>query len=377
MRSLSSTLALSLALTAAAAQAQPAAPAWPRLDGEARAECTQALDLATHVFNSRAFQLVEALDAPPGFGSTRVLWADGVDLSDGDAVNTDPQVFDKLPLHQSTPRSLYWQRHPAGGYRLALAESNYGWRGDRYWLYAFDPAVQPDAAVAIADAAADGGRAPAVARVVVDGAWRPPQIYRLGADGPLWVLTVDGPGWFLAPWTVYVPGTDTLRQACTIQFRPEAEHAVDLLPGPVRALDAMLDKTIGSGIGEGSLAQTARLRVNVEHTWADVAIRPWAAAGAYNDRATVDRALAAWGGGNAASRGLLQAIRRQYPLAQRALAGYYRDRFGVTPASATRRAAYLLDIAYRAHYVFHQDPSAAPATDAARDNPWPQPTHRN
>jgi hypothetical protein len=360
--------AICLGLPAAVACAQPhdAPLSWPRLEGAARPECADALAIARAVFDSRSFWQFEPQPVPKGVASVQVLQAQGLDISDGRGVEADQRIFDELPLGEDIPRSLYWQKRPQGAYRLALGETSYGWRGDLYTLYTVDTGLAP---AAVISGHVDDKPPPGV-RVVVRHEWRPPQIYQRGADGPLWVLTVGKPYRFLDQWTVYVAGADGLRQACTIRFRPDVKAAVDLLPQPVRALEALLDRTIGSGVGEGTLHPTLRLRNEVADSWANAAMRPWANIVPYNDRATVDAGLAAWAEAAPANRALLRAIGRQYPRAERSLAQYYRTRFHATPDAARRQAAYLLDLVYRQHYAFpHRD---API-NVAGANPWPQP----
>jgi hypothetical protein len=360
--------AVCVALPAALACAQPlGAPlSWPRLEGPARPECTDALTIARAVFDSRAYWQFEPQPVPKGVASVQVLQAYALDISDGRGVEADKGIFDELPLGEGPPRSMYWQKRPQGAYRLAIGETSYGWRGDLYTLYAVDKGLAPAAVIA----GHNEDKPPAGATVVARHEWRPPQVYRRGADGPLWVLTVGQPFRFLDNWTVYVPEPDALRQACTIRFRPDVKAAVDLLPQPVRTLEALLDRTMGSGKGEGTLQPTTTLRNDVEASWVNVAMRPWANIVPYNDRPTVDAGLAAWAEAEPSNRTLLRAIRRQYPRAERSLAQYYRTRFHAAPDAARRQAAYALDLVYRQHYAF---PHGHAPVNVADPNPWPQP----
>ena len=360
--------AVCLALPAALACAQPpgASLSWPRLEGAARPECADALVIARAVFDSRALWQYEPQPVPKGVASVQVLQAYALDISDGRGVEADKGTFDELPLGGQPPRSMYWQQRPQGAYRLAVGETSYGWRGDLYTLYSVGKDVAPAAVIA----GHNEDKPPAGVSVVARHEWRPPQIYRRGAEGPLWVLTVGQPFRFLDHWTVYVPETDRLRQACTVRFRPDVRAAVDLLPQPVRTLEALLDRTMGSGKGEGTLQPTTTLRNDVEASWANAAMRPWANIVPYNDRATVDAGLAAWAEAEPSNGTLLRAIRRQYPRAERSLAQYYRTRFHATPDAARRQAAYELDLVYRQHYAF---PHGHAPVNVADPNPWPQP----
>jgi hypothetical protein len=353
----------------ACAQPHGAPLSWPRVEGAARPECADALTIARAVFDSRAFWQFEPQPVPKGVASVQVLQAQGLDISDGRGVTADTRIFDELPLRDEVPRSLYWQKRPQGTYRLAIGEISYGWRGDMYNLYTVDAGIAPAAVIA----GHLNDKPPAGVRVVVRHEWRPPQIYQRGVDGPLWVLTVGTNYRFLDQWTVYVPDADGLRQACTIRFHPDVKAPVDLLPRPVRALQAMLDRTIGSGVGEGTLHPTSSLRIDVDEAWASAAMRPWTNVVPYNSRAAVDAGLANWAETAPWNRTLLRAIRRQYPRAERSLAQYYRTRFHAGPDAARRQAAYLLDLIYRQHYVF---PHGDAPTFVAGENPWPQPRRR-
>jgi hypothetical protein len=323
------------------------ASSWPGLEGPRREECVEALAYAKQVFASDAFYLYEPQTLPEEVTSTPIIKPHALGLSGGDALDADPQAFDKLHLPVEL-RSLYWQKDSQHGYRLAVREQDHGWRGDTYTLFAIDSTISPETVLA----QLNDRPVPSEARVVEDSQWRPPEIFRLGKGGPVWVLTVGHPASFLGAWTVYVPGMNTLATACTIRFRPNAKRAVDLLPNPVRILEAMLDQTMGSGAGEGSLQPTARLRSEVEHTWANLALRPWARTSPYNSRVTVDRGLEAWASGDAANRKLLRAIQRQYPRAEQALASYYQKSFGKSSQAARSQASALLDAVFRSHYVY-------------------------
>ena len=82
---------------------------------------------------------------------------------------------------------------------------------------------------------------------------------------------------------------------------------------------------------------TAAIRILVKHAWA-------------TRRGGQD--LAAWAAKFPWNRALLASIRRQFPLAHGALEHYYCKHFGLSRQAAQRQAAYVLDVAFRAHYVF-------------------------
>lgn len=340
---------------------------WPRLDGEHQAECTQALQLARRAYGSRSPNVYAPQPLPKNFPSVAVLGPDGVELSAGDAIVADPDTFDKLRIEQGYPGSTYWQNNPAHGYRLAVIETRHGWRGDNYTLVTVDAGVSAQAV----SAQHEKGTLPAAALMMNETGWRPPFIYRR-QDGALWVVTVGHVAIFLANWKVYVPGQSGFRHACTIRFRPGVERAIELLPQPVRKLEAMLDRSLRreNSIEDGTLQPARRLRIEVEHAWANAAMRPWAYLSAYNTRAEVERGLQQWAMYSRANSRNLKLIRRHYAPAQLALANYYRTRFGIAAGAAQRQARYILDRMLRSHYYFH-NPERLGSDDERDRNPWP------
>jgi hypothetical protein len=57
---------------------------------------------------------------------------------------------------------------------------------------------------------------------------------------------------------------------------PDVTHAVLLLPKPALRFATLLAEALGPGKDEGTLQPTARIAYQVEQTWANAAIRPWA-----------------------------------------------------------------------------------------------------
>ncbi len=337
---------------------------WPRLHGSTRAECKQAMQLAQRVYNSSNYQLNRWTSMPRNFPSAAILQPNGFDISGGDALVADPGIFDKLPIGEPAERSVYWQKHAALGYRLALRESSYGWRGDTYTLLVLAPDVSVETVrTQSRDGISNGGEL-----VAIDTGLLPPRLYRRN-NGDLWAITL-GESWdFLGKWTVYVPANISLREACTIHFRPAVKHGVELLPPALRKLEALLDHTMGSGIGEGTMQPTSSLRQDVAASWANAALRPWATVTPHNTRAEVDAGLQQWAMQSRENGKLLQRIRRQYSLAQGALARYYQLRFGIGERPATRQARFIMDSTFRSHYVF-STPEREAAEQRVERNPW-------
>jgi hypothetical protein len=320
-------------------------PDWPRLEAPIDvAECRDALALADIAFRSPAESVSKPHTLPPGFASTPVLHPADPGLPGH--IGVDPGTFDTL-VQDAGPFNVYWQRQPAPGYRVAVKENYNGWQ-ERYAVYAIDPGLSFAAFMATTTAGQDS----ASLAIVVDVGSQPPRLYKRHADGQLWTLDVLTDNTALSAWNVYVPHATGLRRACTIRFRPDATQMVDLLPAPVRRLATLLDRAIGNGSDKwrgiyiGLVRKTARLY------WANAAQRPWAVLTPHNSTSQVNHELAQWARQAAGNRRLLQDIRRQYPLALRALAGYYQQQFGLAPEPARAQARYILDAAYRGHFVF-------------------------
>jgi hypothetical protein len=111
-------------------QAEAAPRDWPALRGDdAVPQCAQAFDLARQAYQSDAFYLHEPLSVAAGFPSHVVLQRNGLDISGGDALNADADIFERIDFDAGR---LYWQRNAAEGRRLVVSETRRGWRGDGY-----------------------------------------------------------------------------------------------------------------------------------------------------------------------------------------------------------------------------------------------------
>lgn len=345
---------------------------WPKLTGDQQGPCAQALQIAHAAFKASAPQLYAPLALPPALTSTLVLGTTTLDISGGDALQADPAVFHKEQGTENTAyRNVYWQKSASRGARLLMAERPLGWRGDMYTLFAIPETEDVDKALA---ALKQEDKPPSL-RSVVQDSWRPPLVFQTkDKQTDTWLIDVGQPHQILADWRVHVPQAGSVEPACTIQFRPHGAQALKLLPSAVRQLAALLDKTMGPGENEGSLQATAHLRMSAAQTWANAAWRPWARISPYNTRAEVDKGLQRWANAGAGRRAIYQAIQQQYPLAEQALANDYRHRFNRSPQEAQALSAYVLDGAFRTHFVFHSDaPRRHSKREGVAENPWQQP----
>lgn len=302
---------------------------------------------------------------PGDFKSRLVLGPEGADVSGGNALKVDSALFDRRPNPDQSHRSTYWQRNTEAGYRLAVKETDRGWRGDTYSVFAVPDSMTVEEAAKRAESETPKGPTSSAR-----DAWRPPLVYRSDISGRLWVVFVGEPYEVLGDWLVFAIGPQGLESRCTVEFRPKTQSAVSLLPPAVGVLDRLLDRVVGSGRNEGTLQPTARIRLEVQHTWGNMALRPWALGQPYNTRAQVDAALAEWANGARQNKRLLEDIRAHYQPAERALAAYYQRTFHRSAADATKYAAYALDVAFRAHFVFHKERTDSLEEQRDSPNPW-------
>jgi hypothetical protein len=333
----------------AAAAAAAASPV-PRLSGAVdRTECADALKLASSMFTSRYFHLYAPLSLPDNMHSKLVLGVPDLDISGGDALVADERLFEKVP--QQGPhaiRSVYWETQPERQVRIVVKERPMGWRGDTYSLYL--PGVTTEQADFLEDTQEGLGNAPQQ-RSVVQDSWRPPLVFRDGLSGKMWFLTVGEPYQELADWTVYAEKVGSFEPICRVSFTPDGTEAAARLPKQVKYLAILLDKTLGTGEGEGTSQPTAWRRVQMRHVWANVAIRPWS----FDDidapaREAVDDGLRAWAYGDVSAGGVYRQILRSYPKAEKALSHYYSSQFSLPRSKASKLAKNVLDAAFRSNF---------------------------
>jgi hypothetical protein len=366
MKRLSRTIPFLLAWIVLPLQAEPSR--WPALDkSTASPQCNAALAFAKTMFESDAIYLYAPPVLPANFSSTLALEPAALDISGGNALKADPAVFDKIPrIGESASRSLYWQKQANHGMRLVVLEDDRGWQGDTYSLYSIKEEITPTQFQQRIGSHDASGLTP-----LLGDSWRPPLVFRDRSTKEAWAIDVRQPFITLADWHVYSNGTSGLEMRCTVRFRPDVNPTTKLLPDAVQKLAQLVDQTLGTGADEGTLQPTARLRLDIAHTWANVALRPWALPTPYNTREEVDAGLTAWASSGKRPRKIQQEIQNQYPLAQQALAEYYKTTFGRTDKDAAASAAFALDIAFRTGFTFPaKDPNRQPKGALASSNPW-------
>ena len=342
---------------------------WPRLSEKSKiAQCTEALQVAKAVFLSDSSSLFAPPEIPDNLPSKIVLKPQFVDVSGGDALEADQMYFDKVPMSEvGGSGHLFWKKSATYGYRLVVLDIPHSWRGDWYSLVEVGERIKLEEFLTETREVLKSPKF----NTIISNSWQPPLVFEEKNSSRSWIIDVGQPWQFLGDWKVYVAEAEGVKLSCTVQFRPAVKKAISLLPKPVQELARLLDQTMGTGENEGTLQPTGRLRLAVEHNWANVALRPWARGRAYNTREEVESNLKDWSLKGSSYRSVYQKIQHQYPLAEQSLANYYQRQFHRSANEAEAIAAYALDIAFRSHYSFHSYDSNSYFRDTnTRPNPW-------
>jgi hypothetical protein len=315
-------------------------------------ECSDAFRLAKCMFHSKSPRVYAPLNIPDGMNSELVLGATAFDISGGDELEFNDDLFEKVPqLGEGTIGSVYWEKNSGNGVRIVVKEMPMGWHGDMYSLYLLKANVSQNDF--LKDIQANYGKSRYSA--LVQGAWRPPLVFIRESTPKMWFIIVGEPYEILADWTVYKETSIGFEQSCIIKFHPKMTNAKDLLPKSVQTFAHLVDETIGPGRDEGTLQSTARLRLSVQHVWANVALRPWALSDSdtYNSTDEVKVNLIEWSKNGSSYNRIYKEIMQTYPIAEQDLSNYYMKQFHLKKNKAKKLSKWVLDIAFRANYTFH------------------------
>lgn len=340
-----------LAILAGSADAKP--QSWPRLIAKSEsAICEDASLIAKAMFKSDNFYLY----APPpdleSLQSSFVMRPSSVDISGGGrgSLNIDAQVL--RPISRADLSSagayFYWQDKAQQGFRYAIDAAPVGWRGDIYAVYSLPESMKPeDFAAAMSEQRSEPEPE--------FSSWRPPLMLKRKNSEIVWGIFVGQNFNPLARWKVFSLGPSGSAEDCSIAFAPKVKNSyLEVLPKDVRKLAELLDATLGRGENEGTLNPTARLRLNAQWAWANVAMRPWAVQSKDpgNTREQVDAGLLAWSKATVSYSEHYKKIADQYPKAEKALASYYSSHFDKSSSEAFTLAKTVLDYAYRSYFMF-------------------------
>lgn len=335
---------------------------WVTVAGKASdLRCLDAKALAHDMYYSKAPYLYGPLAVPETMNSTLVLGASEKDISGGGPLSTVDEAY--FVRQDRSQRGTYvnWGQTTEGDKRLALVETNQGWRGYTYSLF------QVDARLTLNDWKEVESSAPAF----FSDLWRPPLIFSRNDSHTLWFIDVEQSFGPLADWGVYGFSGTQYEKICDLRFTSEKTSPMSALPSSILQLEHLLDATMGPDANEGTMQSTARRRGEVFRVWVNVAKRPWALSESdvYNSTSEVEDGLRDWAARGPKALATYESIKKQYPKAERALAKYFQKTFQLNNEKAKALATWTLDIAMRAHFSF---PNGAQyfRYDDVNTNPW-------
>lgn len=333
-------------------------------------ECSSAFRLAKSMFKSTAPRLYAPLKIPNNMNSELVLGTSALDISGGNVLEANEKQFKKIPkIGYSAPLNIYWGIKILHGKRIVVEESFRNWQGDRYLLYLLDSIVTQDDFSKNAQLRAEYGKSSYLA--FIEETWRPPLIFLEKKNQKLWFVTVGEPFEILADWNVYKQTTHGFKRNCTVRFHPKAKNTIAILPNTIQTFIRLLNKTLGSGANEGTLHPTMRIRLNVQHVWANAAIRPWSLSESdvYNSTEEIKSGLLEWSKQSSAEQQIYKKILQLYPLTEKELGRFYMRQFHLPQKKAKHLANWVLDIAFRKNYIFSNGGKYF-RYDNINTNPW-------
>lgn len=190
--------------------------AWPKLlNGNGLPECQATLRLARQAYHSNRVHLWEPQTIPQDFDDRLVLGPDGVDLSGGDALNANADVFAKIPLRAYAPRSIYWQKQTDLSDRLVVEEVPHGWRGDAYDVMLLPEDITPSDYFS-----ADQPRRTTQFRTLFSGAWRAPLVFQKSTPSACGLCTLASHTISRRTGGSTCLETASFKKTCEINFAP-------------------------------------------------------------------------------------------------------------------------------------------------------------
>lgn len=344
----------------------------PKLEGNSESDaCSDAFKLANAVFYSRSPRLYAILKFPDDMNSQMVLGAQELDISGGDALTADAQVFEKRSfIEPYSRRSLYWEKRPHHQTRIVVKEKSAGWRGDMYDLFLIDAKITPDVFM---DTDFRRNNPDSGIPAPINHSWRPPLVLAHKKTGERWFIKMMDFHTILEDWVIYAHTPNGYEQTCTISFKETDEGTIRSFPKNVRKFVRLLDEALGPGNNEGTLQETARRRIDVKHLWANVMLRPWALSdnSRYNSKVEVDQGLEQWSEIGPSHKAVHADIKKTYPVAEKELSDYYQKQFNLTPDGAAQLAKWVMEIAYCSNFAFPAGGNYF-RYDTVDTNPWEQ-----
>lgn len=320
----------------------------PTLIGHARdGRCADALQMAQDAFRSDSPSLIWPI-AKPVRPTTQIILAQASeDISGGDGIAAKDDFERQSGDHA---RAIFWRVGGQNRPRLAVIDTPFNWQGDWYSVYLLPADATPDGLQTALTADGPGSKPNAL---LGDARWAIPLVLTNRKTGQDWIIDRGEPFALLADWRVFEPVGYGLKLLCRVSFGLPNDGGLPLLPRAVKRFAAEMNEALGPGNDEGTLHQTAAIRLAVKRQWANAALRPWAAsAKAYNSRDEIKRGLEKWEQGNRKRLALHDRMRRDEFPAVQALASFYVSHFGMSPGRAQQLSQSVLDRALKTSFVF-------------------------
>jgi len=370
-----------LAFASAAHSEDSSSTIGPVLVGdEARPECQAALGMASAAFVSTSPVLTWPVPEPDAGLAALVLRRKDRDISGGDGIWADPEVFARIEGDEQSRMIFHWQREARDGRRILLVEVPFSWRGSWYSLFLVDGALSPESFPQIyLDAARANFRQPLdgppiLLPVLYQDSWATPTILRDESSGGLWMLEQGHFNFWQPEWQVHVYGAEGSALLCRVVFSPDGSVGLERMPPAVRRFAAFADEALGPGRDEGTLQPTQGIRNRISLFWTILAERPWAlTATPYNSREEVEAGLTAWAEGVPARVRLRQNLFESLEPAENALSDFLRERFAIEEDAARTFSAYAIDHMLRSYFTFHSEAGGLAHTPSV--TPWPNSLH--
>lgn len=267
----------------------------------------------------------------------------------------DETFFEKI--HKRYSPTYYWQRDSVMNMRLVIMYAPLSSRSV-YRVYSIDETMSKEDFHSAINAQS--------IEPIFETHICAPIIFQQISSKEIWAINVGKYYKLLNNWEIYATGSKEKTPCCAVRFSSNVEPAKNALPQQVQLLATLLDDTLGDGREDGSMQQTGHLRAATNITWENVALRPWAVNNAYNSREEVDSGLSAWATKSKKYLALYKKIQEQYPIAEKALAKYYKGTFNLTQEKAESLAKYTLDIGYRHNFIFNKTNENSESVT----NPW-------
>ena len=320
------------------------AATWPKIDITNKEQCTKEiaekiLSMANAAFNSPMENVQSFPKNLLSKDEEILILFQGTESN----LTIDETFFEKI--HKRYSPTYYWQRDSVMNMRLVIMYAPLSSRSV-YRVYSIDETMSKEDFHSAINAQS--------IEPIFETHICAPIIFQQISSKEIWAINVGKYYKLLNNWEIYATGSKEKTPCCAVRFSSNVEPAKNALPQQVQLLATLLDDTLGDGREDGSMQQTGHLRAATNITWENVALRPWAVNNAYNSREEVDSGLSAWATKSKKYLALYKKIQEQYPIAEKALAKYYKGTFNLTQEKAESLAKYTLDIGYRHNFIFTQ-----------------------